>query len=143
MAIDKLKLHVFDFDGTLFKSPMPPPEYWKTVDDWFRDPVSLNAPCVPLKPDDSWWIQDTVRAAEKSIADPNTYAILMTGRHGDQGAMRYRIAELVSEKNLNFDEVHLKTAGGISTDAFKASVISRVLDRYPGIEEAHFLGRSP
>ena len=67
---DKFEIHIFDFDGTLFRSPLPPP-LWKG--GWWSKPESLNAPCVPEEPDESWWILDTVSQAKDSIANSNVF----------------------------------------------------------------------
>lgn len=102
------ELHIYDFDGTLFRSPLEPSSWER---DWWSDPASLLPPCVPENPGPEWWIQETVESANKSISDPNVFSIMMTGRK-DASAFRFRVPELLSQAGLNFDAVHLSSGGG-------------------------------
>lgn len=114
----RLELHVYDFDGTLFRSPAEPP-WWPHGRNWWSWQGSLSSPCVPNEPDGSWWNSDVVSSAKRSIADQNVYAVLITGRQ--DSAFRWRVPELCSQAGLEFDEVHL--SGGGSTASFKAGVV--------------------
>lgn len=121
------ELHLFDFDGTLFRSPFAP-VVWEG--DWWNDVRSLIPPCVPQRPGQDWWINSTVSQAKRSISDPNVYAVLATGRPAQSG-LRYRVPELLKDKGLRFDEVHLAPPQG--TLAFKKGVLEKLLRRYPFI----------
>jgi len=123
------ELHLFDFDGTLFKSP-DRPDWWgpKT---WLVDPASLGPPCVPLKPGSDWWIGSSVRDAKRSISDSDVWAILCTGR-ADMGSLRYRVAELLKQKGLNFDEVFLNPTN--NTETYKIQVMLKILQKHPHID---------
>ena len=123
------ELHVYDFDGTLFRSPHEP-AVWDT--DWWSDPASLLPPCVPENPGTEWWISSTVSQARKSINDPDVYAIMMTGRR-DASGFRYRIPELLKQRNLTFDAVHLRRGGG-HVESEKLKNIFKYLSRYPIID---------
>lgn len=123
------ELHVYDFDGTLFRSPHQP-AVWEG--DWWSDPASLLPPCVPEKPGSEWWISPTVSSAKRSISDSDVFAVMMTGRK-DQSAFRYRVPELLNQKGLSFDAVHLDRGGGDSL-AGKVQTILSYLSRYPFIE---------
>lgn len=106
---ENLSLHVYDFDWTLFKSP-PPPLWWSKEEygDWESSPISLGRPFIPDFPQSSrYWIPQTVKDAVASINSPNTWAILCTARE-DNGGLRYRIAEILSARNIDFDEVFLR-----------------------------------
>jgi hypothetical protein len=133
-----LKLHIYDFDGTLFGSPNPPEGWPHSVGSWWSDAISLTEPCVPHVPGDSWWNSSIVSLAKKSIADPDTLAILMTGRPNYNAGIRFRIAELLSQKELDFAFVFLKTKNARSTVEFKASRINAILSRRSDITEAEF-----
>lgn len=130
---DHLELHVFDFDNTLFRSPEPP-EWWSTkkMGYWFNDAVSLSEPFVPQKPSSDYWFNGVVSEAKRSISDMNTLAIMCTGRPNREGAMRYRVAELLKDKGLDFDEVHLNTGG--QTARYKAKLVFDLLNKYPNIK---------
>jgi 8-oxo-dGTP pyrophosphatase MutT (NUDIX family) len=125
-----LELHLYDFDGTLFRSPLRPD--WWGKRSWWVESESLGPPCVPLKPGSGWWIGSTVRAAKKSIADPNVWAILCTGR-ADTGSLRYRVAELLKQQGLGFDEVYLAKGGQDAPSMYKVNVMAKILSRYPNI----------
>ena len=133
MTVRTPELHVYDFDGTLFNSPMPPAS-WRGGESWWVDSVSLSEPCVPEVPDASWWNGDVVSDARGSIADPNVLAVLCTGRSVDSFA-RYRVPELLAQAGLRFDHVHLKPSG--DTETFKKKVILSYLTRYPDIGAVH------
>jgi len=100
-----MRLAVFDFDGTLFRSPEAP--IWAGK-GWFVNVESLGPPCVPEKPEPNWWVSNTVSAARGAISDQNTWAVLITGRV--DSIFRWRIPELLKAAGLNFDEVHLNSS---------------------------------
>lgn len=118
-------LHVFDFDSTLFRSPVKPD--WWPEKGWWSKPESLGPPCVPEKPGADWWVSSTVEAAKKAVSDPETYAVLATGRLA--GKFHARMFELLSQQGLRFDEVHLTPGGG--TLPFKLRVIEGLIQRLP------------
>ena len=122
------ELHIYDFDGTLFRSPHEP-NVWDG--DWWNSPMSLLPPCVPDVPGNDWWIASTVAAAKASIANPDVLAIMATGR-GVASGLRYRVPELLRQKGLNFDEVHLAPPSG--TLAWKKQVMTRLLEKHPSID---------
>ena len=120
-----MEIHVFDFDGTLFKSPKPP-EGWDSG-TWWVSPESLDPPCVPETPDAKWWNPEIVSAARKAIASPDTLAVLATGRKDRK--FRWRIPELLRSAGLQFDEVHLSDKD--ETLSFKKGLLASLLRRYP------------
>lgn len=127
------ELHFYDFDGTLFHSPYPP-EGWADPDAWWRDSLSLSAPCVPDRPGSGWWNEPVVAAAKASISNSEVLAVLCTGRSLKSFA-RYRVSELLRQKGLLFDEVLLNPEG--STSSFKKSVLLKKLALYPDLEAVH------
>lgn len=118
-------LHIFDFDGTLFRSPEKP-DWWKDK-GWWGKLESLNPPCVPKEPGADWWVGSTVEAAKKAISDPETFAVLITGRLA--GKFHARMFELLSHAGLRFDEVHLTPGGG--TLPFKLKIIEALIQKLP------------
>lgn len=127
------ELHLYDFDGTLFRSP-DIPSWWTSGYDWWMKEDSLGRPCVPDNPDGSWWVANTVDAARKSIANPDVMAIVCTGRSQKTFA-RWRVPELLHLKGLRFDLVAMNPGG--DTPAFKKRVIDKLLDRFPDIQVVH------
>jgi len=127
-----LELHIYDFDGTLFRSPETP-EGWDNR--WWISSESLNPPCVPIDPSGEWWISKTVSAARASIANPDTYAVMITGRPV-KSSFRYRVPELLKSAGLRFDEVYLSDSN--NTPAFKIKVINKLLSKFPGVDKVVF-----
>lgn len=126
-----LELHLYDFDGTLFRSP-DKPERW-SGSDWLISPESLDTPCVPETPGAEWWLGRVVEEARQSIrdADLGVYTVLCTGRLLTP-EFRERIPELLHQVGLDFDEVLLNP--GYPTPTYKTQEVVRILHRYPGIE---------
>lgn len=123
------ELHLYDFDGTLFRSPDRPD--WWGKGTWVGDQISLGRPCVPDKPGGDWWIGSVVSDAKQSIGDPSVWSIVCTGRANTAGGVRYRVHELLKQKGLRFDEVYLNTGG--DTARFKMNVILGILRQFPSI----------
>jgi hypothetical protein len=123
-------LHMYDFDGTLFRSPDPPPGH---SGSWWSNYASLSEPVVPRYPDTSWWVPEAVTGARRSIADPDVYAAVITGRT-DQPDFNFRIAELLDSNNLEFDGVFLKEGRG-STLPSKLVHLRRILQQNPTIRD--------
>jgi hypothetical protein len=123
------RLEVFDFDNTLFRSPEKPAG-WPEGKGWWGRPESLEAPCVPEQPDESWWNAEVAAEARRAIDDPDTLAVLMTGRLVKR--FTGRVTDLLRQAGLDFDEVHLTPGGG--TLPFKLSMILRILEQNTEIE---------
>jgi len=129
----ELKIDIYDFDLTLFRSPEAP-EWWKkrAFGQWYAEYPSLGDPFVPRRPS-GYWVEPVVREARKSIADLNTWAIMCTGRL-DRVALNYRIAELLAQKNLDFDQV-LLNGMGVKTPPYKRAVVAKLLWKYPQVSK--------
>jgi len=126
------KLDFFDFDSTLFRSP-DQPSWWKESDgDFYRDVISLSEPFVPEKPDQKWWIEHIVRHARESLLHPNTYTVLATGRRGQ---FRNRVSQLMLQKRLAFDEVHLNP--GTETGYYKGTLLFNLVHKFPHLKEVN------
>lgn len=123
------ELHLFDFDGTLFRSPDAPPGY---EGSWGMDPQSLNPPNVPEFPSPGWWNQDVLQAARASIADPHSYAVLLTGR--TDHLFRNRVLDLLGQQRLDFDQIlcNPKMEKG-STASWKRDYLLRFLNQHPDV----------
>lgn len=124
-----LELHIYDFDQTLFRSPESP-DWWKqkTHGFWWDQSVSLEEDFI----EGSSWKDAVVRSAKESISNPNVYAVLCTGR-SNKGDIRYRVAELLKQKGLDFDEVFLKPNNKMDTSVFKSKVAGALLLKHTDI----------
>ncbi|KAJ2383226.1 hypothetical protein GGI23_007193, partial [Coemansia sp. RSA 2559] len=158
------RVSIFDFDNTLFKSPLPNPRIWdntlsgmlKSTDlGWFHDSRTLDWPY--LKYTHEHWIEETVTLANKELRQRNTTLIvLLTGRA--HSSYRSIILDLVSRnRDLHFDLVILKETptrqsplmsqgSGFSdlasarsatplTFDYKMGVIEDIISAFPGINE--------
>jgi hypothetical protein len=133
------ELHVFDFDGTLFKSPEKPS--WWPHRSWWSNAESLLPPCVPEEPSASWWVSDVVSQAKKSIRSDEAYTLMLTARVQD--AFDDRITDLLHQKDLLFDELRFKHAAHENTPKYKARHIRSVADKFPELTEIHIWDDSP
>jgi hypothetical protein len=138
-----LELHIYDFDGTLFRSPEPP-EWWdkKALGNWFVNNVSLGRPFLSDKPPSDAWIQSVVRQAKASISNPNVWAVMCTGRVGT-GSMNYRIAEILKSGGLDFDEVYLNPNMGSKTAPYKQRTTLDIIKRLPQISHVEIWEDTP
>ncbi|KAJ2522384.1 hypothetical protein GGI11_001745 [Coemansia sp. RSA 2049] len=109
------KVSIFDFDNTLFKSPLPNPRIWdktligmlKSTDlGWFHDSRTLDKPY--LKYTRNHWIGETVKQVRNEVMNSDTtLVVLLTGR--SHSSYRPLILDLVSRNpDLHFDLVVLK-----------------------------------
>ncbi len=114
---DKVTLKIFDFDNTLYKSPVPNPKLWdnrtmgkiesetKTYGwGWWQDPITLSDKYI--NPDD--FNPPIVSEVKKSMEDPSSFTVLLTGR---TTAYAPQIKKLISKQGLEFDFYGLKPVG--------------------------------
>lgn len=131
---DKVVLRIFDFDNTLYKSPVPNPKLWdnRTIGKieaetktygwgWWQDPLTLSDRYI--NPDD--FNSPIVSEVRKSMDDPNSFTVLLTGR---TTAYAPQIKKLISKQGLEFDFYGLKPVGYPGTTLeFKFEFIKNVL----------------
>lgn len=123
------ELHLFDFDGTLFRSPDPPDGY---EGSWGADPQALQPPMVPLVPGPEWWNQDVLLAARAALWDPNSYAVLLTGR--PDHLFRDRVLDLLEQQGLDFDQALCNPSRKAGTTApWKRDYLLKYLDWNPDV----------
>jgi len=131
-------LNIFDFDGTMFRSPVPNPSLWegkmigKLKDmpstngyGWFQDIVTLSEPAVPKNPGMEWWNDIIVKEVIKSIEDPNARTSLLTGR---TEVFMDQIKSFAAAAGLKFDDYGLAPSlRQESTMQFKQSFIRKLI----------------
>jgi hypothetical protein len=131
------KLVIYDFDGTLFKSPDDKEgkeiyeeetgEPWPFKGWWGRN-ESLLPPIVPQKPDPHWYIQDVVNNQKKDSEDPNAKVVLMTGRPVQ---IRNRVMEILDHAGIRFNDTFFAGQSGTKgsgTFEIKSNNIKRLLN---------------
>lgn len=132
-AIEPQTLEVFDFDWTLFRSPLPPRGY--SENQWWDSEESLLPPHVPLRPDDKYWIAEVVRELKAAQRRRGSFTAIITGR---RAPTRERIWRLLQQQRLNPDVAVCRNAS-IRKDKdltyFKRGVILDILDENPSIKK--------
>lgn len=137
--IDGTVIRVFDFDGTLYNSPIPNPELWdknmigtlmgevhRGGLGWFQNPITLNDKYL----DNSTFNEDVVEEVFKSMNDPDSITVLLTGRTTEYA---YLIRSILDARGLVFDHYGFKPiikGGKIPTFQFKQEFITNLVKEY-------------
>jgi HAD domain family 1 in Swiss Army Knife RNA repair proteins len=118
------QIHVYDFDNTLFASPLPNQLLWaqKTINKlgepepfvnggWWHDDRILAATGEGLEKEEQrawqgWWNEEIVESARRSIAQKDVITVLLTGRAESNFAEL--VCRMARSKRLDFDMVCLK-----------------------------------
>jgi len=126
------KIAIFDFDGTLMKTPQPAEGKieWKEKTGkeyphrgWWSKRESLDTKIFDIDP-----IKDTVLEYLAEYEDPNTLVIMLTGRLPNQAD---QVEDILNSQGIIFDEYHYKNDG--STLSSKLNTIKSLLNRYPNV----------
>lgn len=114
-------LDIFDFDSTLFLSPLLSPNIWHssfvnsiTTENllgpgWWRDIRSLQLYLDEDKSKTPWhryWNEDIVAQVKQSMEDPSHLTVLLTGRR--YHPFHALIDDILASKGLVFDVVGLR-----------------------------------
>ena len=133
MNREKSTLEVFDFDWTLFRSPIP--ASITAIKTFLHSPESLEPPHVPWTPGGDFWIDRTVLEFKRSQQNKNSITILLTARRAKTGD---RILDLIQKKGLRPDYAFFRSASYHKDKDrvyFKRKTISEFLDRHPTISK--------
>ncbi|KAJ3076405.1 hypothetical protein HK102_005426 [Quaeritorhiza haematococci] len=144
------RLMVYDFDSTLFRSPLPNPDLWApdvigtiiSECGWFQEPKTLSPPYLPEIPDETWWDADMLRSAQESLSRPHdTITVLLTGRRHDRFSARIEHMCRGLSNPLNFDMFFLREGNDPNgprhftcTLDFKLAVLRKLLTTFPTID---------
>ncbi|KAJ4365787.1 hypothetical protein N0V83_008408 [Neocucurbitaria cava] len=138
-AVSDIKsIHIYDFDNTLFASPLPNKQLWSppTIGQlcapdmflnggWWHDSGILAATGEGLEKEEprawaGWWNEDIVTLVEASMAQKDALSVLLTGRgEANFGELIKRIAR---SRKLAFDMVCLKPAIGPAGQKFRSTM---------------------
>ncbi|KAL1844152.1 hypothetical protein VTK73DRAFT_2636 [Phialemonium thermophilum] len=157
-AVDKIKaIHVYDFDNTLFKTPLPNRKLWSgpTIGalanpdifvngGWWHDSRILAATGEGLEKEEprgweGWWNEKIVELVELSNQQDDALCVLLTGR--SEAGFGDLIKRMVQSKNLEFDMISLKPSVGPNhekfenTMHFKQVFLGCLMDTYKLAEE--------
>eukprot|EP01103_Thecamoeba_quadrilineata_P006146 TRINITY_DN15871_c0_g1_i1.p1 TRINITY_DN15871_c0_g1~~TRINITY_DN15871_c0_g1_i1.p1 ORF type:complete len:416 (+),score=79.80 TRINITY_DN15871_c0_g1_i1:33-1280(+) len=132
-------LAIFDFDGTLFRSPVPNPKLWNRSVlgllysapssgglGWFQSTLTLSPPYIPSPPPLGFFNSEIFEAAQRSICDPNSVSVLLTGR-----TVEYKdiITGLLTHYGLVFDHYGFKGLNGDTTKDFKEGFVRDIVSK--------------
>lgn len=131
-------IHVYDFDNTLFLSPLPNPALWNGESigrlqsdtiflngGWWHDPEILAATGEGLEKEEprAWqghWNEIIVKLVETSVSQKDAVTVLLTGRGETKFAdLTNRI---LNAKGLDFDLVCLKPEAGPQNQRFSSTM---------------------
>ena len=148
------ELHMYDFDDTLFKSPLPPKWWYEDYDvylqwdknnlpkksegineDWDTSPQSLGPPFMDKNPglETNLWKEEVVDSAKNSQIQDNVYNMFCTGR---EKVLKSHIKEMMDSIGLTFDDdKYYLQPDNRNTAKFKVDEITKVLDENPSIKK--------
>ncbi|RKP09311.1 hypothetical protein THASP1DRAFT_28892 [Thamnocephalis sphaerospora] len=158
-TLDYRSVKIFDFDNTLFKSPLPNPRLWhhslagrlmSPEVGWFHDVRTLSEPFVVCRGETTdqvpsrrgssnssnaahWFAANVLHEARTAIAASDTFTVLLTGRL--RSVYYARIVELLTTQQLQFNMVILRennpSAPYPTTMTFKKDCVQRLLSALP------------
>ncbi|KAF2738304.1 hypothetical protein EJ04DRAFT_429329 [Polyplosphaeria fusca] len=150
-------IHVYDFDNTLFASPLPNRQLWNgsSVGDlqsqhiflnggWWHDSAILAATGEGVEKEEArgwkgWWNEQIVSLVELTMQQKDALAVLLTGRA--EAGFAELIKRIVRSRKLEFDMICLKPAIGpanqtfTSTMNFKQELLKDIVHTYREAEE--------
>lgn len=139
-AIEDIKsIHVYDFDNTLFNSPLPNTKLWNTpsigflqsqdtflTGGWWHDQRILAATGEGINKEEQrawkgWWNEKIVELVELSMRQKDALTVLLTGR--SETGFSILIKKIVRSKKLDFDMICLKPIVGPNNERFASTMI--------------------
>ncbi|KAJ6787648.1 hypothetical protein PWT90_06883 [Aphanocladium album] len=165
-AVDKIaSLHIYDFDNTLFRTPVPNSALWTATSigmlhrqdafingGWWHDNRILGATGHGLDREEplGWeghWNEKVVRLVRSSIEKPDVLCVLLTGRGEEKFADL--LCRIVASRHLGFDMLCLKPKLGpanqtfSSTMSFKQALLKDLIQTYWHSNELHIYEDRP
>ncbi|KAL4810106.1 hypothetical protein BDV18DRAFT_130294 [Aspergillus unguis] len=150
-------IHVYDFDNTLFWSPLPNPQLWNGPSigflqayesfangGWWHDPNLLSATGDGIEKEEprawkDWWNERIVQLVELSMKQKDALTVLLTGR--SEAGFSEILRRIIDSRNLKFDLICLKPEVGpngqrfSSTMDFKQNFLSDIVLTYDQADE--------
>ncbi|KAK7407973.1 hypothetical protein QQX98_009844 [Neonectria punicea] len=137
--VDSIKsLHVYDFDNTLFKTPLPNSSLWNgptigTLSSqdvfvnggWWHDNRILAATGEGVDKEeqrawDGWWNDKIVELVRLSMRQKDALCVLLTGR--SEKGFADLVRKMVTAKELEFDMMGLKPQVSPSNQRFQSTM---------------------
>ncbi|KAI1744812.1 hypothetical protein F4680DRAFT_166587 [Xylaria scruposa] len=150
-------IHVYDFDNTLFQTPLPNPRLWNSGTlgrlgspdifvngGWWHDSRILAATGDGVEREEprawnGWWNEKIVELVQLSMRQKDALCVLLTGR-GERGFSDL-IKRIVTSKGLEFDLIGLKPEVGPNNERFndtmhfKQAFLRTVIETYKHAQE--------
>ncbi|KAJ8132660.1 hypothetical protein O1611_g966 [Lasiodiplodia mahajangana] len=150
-------IHVYDFDNTLFQTPLPNPKLWNSTTlgrlgspdifvngGWWHDSRILAATGDGVEREEprawnGWWNEKVVELVQLSMKQKDALCVLLTGR--SERGFSNLIKRIVTSKGLEFDMIGLKPDVGpnserfSSTMLFKQAFLKTVMETYKQAQE--------
>jgi hypothetical protein len=139
VEVDKIKaLHVYDFDNTLFRTPLPNPALWNgsTIGllsnqdifvngGWWHDNRILASTGQGLDKEErrAWegfWNEKIVELVNLTVKQPDALCVLLTGR--SEKGFSDLLKRMVASKGLDIDMVCLKPQAGPANQRFQSTM---------------------
>ncbi|POS87174.1 hypothetical protein EPUL_001406 [Erysiphe pulchra] len=139
-AIEDIKsLHIYDFDNTLFNSPLPNHQIWNgpsinflqsqdtfLTGGWWHDQRFLAATGEGIEIEEpkawkGWWNEKIVELVELSMQQKDALTVLLTGR--SETGFSTLIKKMLKSKKLDFDIICLKPIVGPNNERFASTMI--------------------
>lgn len=132
-------IHVYDFDNTLFASPLPNSQLWNTMTlshlqgssafmngGWWHDAAILACTGEGVEKEEpraweGWWNEQIVQLVELTMQQKDALCILLTGR--SESGFAELIKRMVRSKGLSFDMTCLKPAAGPENQTFSSTMV--------------------
>ncbi|KAI0432422.1 hypothetical protein F5Y09DRAFT_339641 [Xylaria sp. FL1042] len=137
---DKINtIHVYDFDNTLFQTPLPNPRLWNSTTlgrlgspdifvngGWWHDSRILAATGDGVEREEpraweGWWNEKIVELVRLSMRQKDALCVLLTGR--SERGFSNLIKRIVTSKGLEFDMIGLKPEVGPNSERFKSTML--------------------
>ncbi|KAI3325715.1 hypothetical protein HD806DRAFT_491072 [Xylariaceae sp. AK1471] len=137
---DKIStIHVYDFDNTLFQTPLPNPKLWNGATlnrlgspdifvngGWWHDSRILAATGDGVEREEprawnGWWNEKIVELVQLSMKQKDALCVLLTGR--SERGFSELIKRIVKSKGLEFDMIGLKPEVGPNSERFKSTML--------------------
>ncbi|KAI8631846.1 hypothetical protein F5Y19DRAFT_463033 [Xylariaceae sp. FL1651] len=139
-AADRIStIHVYDFDNTLFQTPLPNPKLWNGATlgrlgspdifvngGWWHDSRILAATGDGVEREEprawsGWWNEKIVELVQLSMKQKDALCVLLTGR--SERGFSDLIKRIVTSKGLEFDMIGLKPEVGPNSERFKSTML--------------------
>ncbi|KAK7753323.1 hypothetical protein SLS62_004613 [Diatrype stigma] len=135
-AVDSIStIHIYDFDNTLFKTPLPNPKLWNSHTlgqlqsqdifingGWWHDARILAATGDGVEREEprawqGWWNEKIVELVQLSMKQRDALCVLLTGR--SESGFADLLRRIAKSKGLEFDLIGLKPTVGPNSERFR------------------------